>query len=321
MAKSKKNTRQIIRRNKSKSGAAPMVRSGLALDQAGLSYAKLISDPCNGPLVSGPFADGKGGIVSRFEVDQLFNTGGTETACYFAFVPGNGFGYASSTALTSETTTITPTAAASYSAGNGFLAANCGQARALSACLQVYYPGSESSRSGIVSLGSISVDAAVIGSTPNVQKIRTVSQITERTPTVMAEIKWRPTTTDTQWYNPKAPPSANVDVAGMTALVVTAAGLPAGTGLRVRCVYVVEWLPTMSSGFVSPMYSVPGSKYTLRDVLEYLDRTGHWMYNGALTAATTLSSIYRAGKSLNQGVRAVSAVAYGTAKMAPLIGL
>jgi hypothetical protein len=252
-------------------------------------------------------------------VDLVVNNAGTENSAYFAFVPANGFGYTSSALLTSDTTTITPSASASISPGNAFLAASAGHARALAACIQVYYPGSESGRSGIISLGNVSVDSAVIGSAPNTQRIRTVSQIVERTPVNHAEIRWRPTMTDTQWYNPKSPPSTNVDISGMTALVVTGAGLPVGTGLRVRIIYVVEWIPTISSGFTAPMYSVPGSRHTLRDVLEALDKTGHWMYSGSLLAANTMSQIYSAGRSLYQGAKAVSAVAYGAAKMAPML--
>lgn len=289
------------------------------LDGAASAYARLLADPCNGPLVTGPFADGKGGIVSRFEIDQLVNTGGTETCAYFAFCPALGQGYTSSTALVNGGSTITPTGNSAWSPGQTFLAANSGQFRALSACVQVYYPGSESSRSGVVSLGNVSMDAAVINTNVNTDRIRVVSQIVERTPNTMAEIKWRPTMADTSWVNPKAPPSANVDIGGYTALVVTAGGLPAGVGLRIRCVFVCEWQPTISSGFVSPMYGTPGSRNTLVHVLEALDAAGHWMYNGALNVAGIASAGVRAARSITTGARAVAAVGYGVAKYAPML--
>jgi hypothetical protein len=276
-----------------------------SLDPYALQYARLLADPCNGPLVNGIAGDGQGGIVSRFEGDFVINGGGTETAAFLAFVPGVNQYYTSGGLLLADNTafTLTTSNAFNYLANTG----NIGSYRCLSACVQVFWPGTENNRAGVISLGQFNLGDITAGAI-NTGYVRTGSQYIERTPNTMSELKWTPTQQDMSWNEINANDTVTPALSQKHgALVISGAGLTIGTGLRVRIVGVYEWKPAISSGLGNQV-KIPRSKNSLTDVLRWLEGTGYSVYNGAIQAANTASSIYSAGK-------AVARLGYGTAKM------
>lgn len=278
------------------------------LDLAARKYAALVADPCNGPLVTGPFGDGSGGMISRFESDFLFPTGATQTAGVMVFCPANltlkYFGAA------------TDGAAGTWLDGNPdspgatFLSSNAGAFRCLSACLQVYWPGAELDRAGIVSVSNASNNITDLAT--SVSRLRAQASVVTRMPADHLEIVWRPTEYDTQMADAGA-----VDAGRATCLVSTFAGVPAGATVRYRMVAVYEWRPRVdvNSGFKEPL--IPNSnpsRNSLQDVMNFLDRTGHWVTNASLATG-------RAFSSLAAGYATARQLVVGTSRLAGALTL
>lgn len=271
-----KKTRVVPR----KSGAT------LSLSDAGVRYAKLLADPCNGDLVNGPFGDGQGGMVARFEREYMVNVTATDANAFLAYVPSTGAVYISSVALPTDTTpfTMIPMAPNGWP-GYTFLQPNSSHIRPLAACVQVYWPGSELNRQGVVSLGRH--NAEVFNDTLDVSSLRAQANYIKRMPADCFEMLWRPTESDTigrEWI-----PAPSV-FSGTTAIVFTATGIPVSTGVRIRVVGVFEWMPDPTSGFKNVIVRNP-SPHRLADILAFLDRTGDWMSGTAHAAGRAVSSL------------------------------
>jgi len=304
MAKTKKKTTQPRRKNRAP-GSKPCPTKGL--DHAALQYAKLLADPCNGPLVSGPFGDGAGGYINRFEADYIINNGATDIGSFLAFVPSNSLVYSSAgVAITSDTVGYTPVLGTAPA--NTFLAGNADQFRCLAACVQLFWPGSELTRAGITSVGQLAAASFLGGGTTvSTTQLRTNCQHVQRMPEDHVEIIWRPNDYDLTWNN-----TDSLDGIGKrTALVVSAAGLPVNTGIRVRMTAVYEWLPVLQENMVTPFRSANPSSNTLTDVINYIDETGTKWYHNASSGMRALSNLYA-------GVSATKKFLSGATKMAML---
>lgn len=277
------------------------VKPGLRMDGAAAKYAALLADPCNGDLVPGPFGDGNGGMVCRFEKEYVINNSPTDTAAVFVFHPHTGQVAWQTTPLLNDTDPIAltvPSGSATH-VGQAFLSANAGWMRCLAACVQVYYPGSELSRAGVVSLGRYPAELAN-DTTVSVSALRTQANYVMRTPNDVAEILWRPTEFDLTGREPLSAYSLNnISLNNTTSLVVTGAGLPVSTGLRIRVVAVYEWQPDPLSGFKNTIVRTP-SPVRLADILARLDATGDWMSGAARSAGKAISSLAHGVASMYQ---------------------
>lgn len=264
----------------------------LQFNDAAIRYAKLLADPCNGDLVPGPFGDGTGGMVARFEREYAFGGDPTSTAAAFAFCPafcnisvsaGAGNNDGSSFTWASNTDPL-------YPPGFTYLRDNAASLRPLSCCIQLSWVGKEFDRQGVVSLGRF--PAEILGDTTTTSRLRTCSQYAERMPATMSEIVWRPQEQDLYFGNRTE--NAPLNSAGgvqNTVLVATVSSIPPGASIRLRLVVVYEWIPDPLSG-LKVTTSLGGSKPTrLGDILAMLDRTGDWMAGTATAAARAISSI------------------------------
>jgi hypothetical protein len=303
--------------NKRNTKAKPVARvprpisTGLALGDATRKYAALLADPCNGDLVTGPFGDGSGGMVARFEREYFVVGGAGSTACAFAFCPALcNFTFASGAAI-SDTSTITwsPNTDPAAPPGYSFLVANATSFRPLACCMQVYWTGTELNRQGVVSLGRMPTEV-FDDTTLNVARIRTSSQYSERTPDTCSEVIWRPQEQDLYFKHTglSSGPALFSNGAQNTSLVMTGAYLPADTPLRVRIVVVYEWVPDPLSGFKTTTGRVTSKPSRLADVLAILDRTGDWMAGTATSAARAMSS-------LGAGVGSIMSLGRGAARL------
>lgn len=308
MAKNKTKARRTRRRVRRPATTS----TGFALDEAGRRYAQLLADPCNGPLVSGPFGDGSSGMVSRFERDIVINNSATDVGAALVFIPGLCEVQGTTGAVTNDVAAITFTAIASGDQpGRNFLTSNAGQFRCLAACMQVYWPGSELNRQGIVSLSQMPADVvtdAVIGTSD----IRSASTYVERMPEGMVEIIWRPSAYETTWQRCNNVSDTTTDWDKYNALIMSAAGIPVSTGVRVRMVGVYEWIPKPGTGLgLVSLTRNPVHKGSLSTVIDFLDRTGDWMYNGAYKAGHALASVAR-------GVGAIASLTNGATRLGRL---
>lgn len=297
-----KKTTQQRKRKQPKRQQGANFASELSL--ASKRYAALLADPCNGPLVQSPFGAGSGGLVSRFESDFLVGWSATSTNTAVAFAPAIPMVYGEGAALTSDTAAIN-WATTTASPGRAYLLSNARSFRCLSACIQVYWPGSELNRSGIISLGQAGAQEA-LSTVLTVSQLRSSSQYVERMPERMSEIIWRPTDAEVAWNTP----NDTTDMDRFSALYVTASGIPVSTGIRVRVVAVYEWIPRpdLAGGMVLPTAKV-GTSDTLGGIVSALDKFGDWMYHGAGATAKAVSSLVAGGT-------AVGRVANGTYRVA-----
>lgn len=295
--------RKTKAQRKRRSVAAPLGR-GLSLSTAGARYARLLADPCTAELVNGPFGDGLGGMVARFEKEYVINSSATDTAAFISFEPSSCVVRIANAPLTDDTTTITAVNLLTGSwPGYDFLSVNASHFRPLAACMQLYWPGSELNRQGICSLGRQPAEY-FNDANLTVSRLRAQANYIRRTPADCFEIIWRPTEADLAGRETSTNPAVGN---GTTALVGTATGIPPSTGIRVRVVVVYEWMPDPASGFKNTVVVTP-QPHRLADILAFLDRTGDWMSGTAHAAGRAISSL--AG-----GVGSIMALGNGAARL------
>jgi hypothetical protein len=280
---------------KTKTKAAPKPKTAqrqagrLSLGDAGSRYAKLLANPCTADLCNGPFGDGFGGLVARFEREYVINNSATDVAAFVGYTPATGVVCINATPITDATTALTPTGLlAASNPGYSFLSSNASAVRPLAACMQIYWPGSELNRQGIVSLGRHNAEI-YNDATLSVDGLRTQANYIKRMPDDMFEIVWRPTERDLmgQDWGPTIPPLAQ---SSFTTLVGTATGIPVSTGIRIRIVAVYEWMPDPASGFKNVIVKSV-QPHRLADILAALDRAGDWMSGTAHSAGRAISSL------------------------------
>lgn len=267
------------------------------LDPGGLRYAKLLSDPCSGPLVNGPQPGLGGGIVTRFESETTIFSGALAAGGYLYWLP-NQAAYTVSTTLTPAIASAG--SAPTPSAGSGFLVSNAASYRCLSACMQIYWAGTELNRQGFVGMGYstggqytevIPILNGGEGQSISVDQVRASQFHVERMPNGMVEIKWKPSQRDMEWTSRRngTANSLQAEVDSMTAISLSVDNLAAGAGnpgVRVRFVAVYEWIPGPTSvggnqGLVTTTGGPPSTYNSINEVLQYLERTGRWFLKTA----------------------------------------
>lgn len=272
------------------------VKAGL--DPYATAYAKLVANPCHAQLTKGIGTGSAASVVMRFEADQLAFTGGTVNGGTLFWVPGSATGF--SAGATADSSALTMAVDTSFCAGRQFLDSSCSAARCIAACMQVYYPGSELNRSGIVALGVMPV-GSLTGALPATyggsgglatnSQYRPMCQFSERTPETMMEITWRPGSGDEGMVD-RVGLAANltsfpVALKGSNGILLNATGLAAGVGLRIRTVAVYELEFNAGNGLVNTV-ETSRSANSVNDVLRTLDNVmPNWFINGFKTAATT----------------------------------
>lgn len=253
-------------------------------------YIQLLEDPCNGPLVTGP-GSGEGGSVVRCESDFLIGNGATDTVGFINWAPGaysattdvSGFGTLVGVGA-SDTGAITPSSAgvSNYAPGYNFLTGTAGSYRCLAACAQVFWPGSELNRSGVISMAQATYASLATNRNVSTANLRAMSPVVERMPQDHSECKWAPNFADGLFESPantSSPPD------GHGSIMISWAGLPVATGVRIRLVAVFEWRPqTNSTGSAFVLSSNTGSTDAgdVQAARRYLDnvRPGWWYRMG-----------------------------------------
>lgn len=271
----------------------------VGLDGPALQYARLLQDPCSAPLTHPIYGGGESGILTRFESDFIMLVGATDTAGLLAWTPG-GIGttgalpshlfFAGATS-TSAAATVAATTSNVFAPGLVFLAANSNAARCVSACMQIYWPGSEANRQGIVATGVTSGNAIQLGASVTVDGVSNMLTVFERMPTDYAEIKWKPADGD-QITIPPGTNTAAAELARKNSLVMCIKGIPVSTGVRVRLVAVYEWQPILSDGITNPVTNDSPSSNSLEQVLAYLSSVNpNWLYKSAGVAMRMAGAI------------------------------
>lgn len=264
------------------------------LDPHARAYMQLLRDPCGAPLCHPVYSGSDGGILSRYETDFIALNGATTTSGCIFWTPG-AFGANAANAshflvagspLSSSGGTVgaytllqTP--------GGSQLPVVASVVRCVAACLQVYWPGTESNRQGYIMYGNVPGRATFIGDTLSADSFGTLLQNSGRIPAGMIEIKWRPSEGD-QLFIDSASDTPAAEFARRGSIGVCVKGIPVSTGVRVRAVAVYEYQPRIGQGLVQPSQSRNLSNFTFDNVMNKLDSVGNWMasYDGQrLTSA------------------------------------
>lgn len=255
MAKRKQQQQKKVKGAQGKKVVVRLPRGGSALVAAEMMrrYLQLLEDPCTGPLVHAP-GSSSGGIVTRFESDFIFGNEATTTCGALLFTPGAYTNNASANPgyLGFVSTADATAANASQNGQNtilpgwSYLNANASSYRCIAACAQVYWPGSELNRQGVVSGAQATGGLLLQGNPYKVADLRSASPIVERMPSDFMEIKWAPSHADGLFLNPASTVSQGGSLDAHSSILLTFAGIPVSTGVRIRLVAVVEWQPSRS---------------------------------------------------------------------------
>lgn len=257
-----------------------------------MAYMQLLANPCTGPLVHAPGST-EGGQVTRFETDFLVGNLTTDTCGFIMITPGainnltngpNGFGSLAAVGTT-DTASITPSngSPATFVPGWTYLQTNASSYRCIAACLQLYWPGSELNRSGIVSAAQGTFGLMNTTNTVTVAQLRSLSPVVERMPSDYMEAKWAPNYADGLF---RSPTSVTNPEDGHASVLLTWAGIPVSTGVRVRVVCVYEWRPKLQGLVLSSNTSTSeaGEVQAVRKALDQRDanwwnKTGQAAFN------------------------------------------
>lgn len=299
-----KNTGASIRapKRRTRNKAAMLNR----LTTAEQRYARLVADPCNGPLSAGIFGDGSGGIVSRFETDGIMGDSPGVTASALAFAPALAASWASGKALDTDGPVWNGVPGAQVPGAN-FLNSNASQFRCLAACLRIYWPGTELNRQGIVSNVQTSADV-VNNANASVAALRAASTYVQRMPEDFTELKWLPSEYELD-MRATGVNSGFQEFSRFSALVATTSGVPAATPIRWRMVAVYEWVPKVATGFASNNVAASVPVGSFQRVTQALTAVGNWMYASSHEAAAAVSAMLAgvgAARQLTSGLAAIA---------------
>lgn len=269
----------------------PKQRGLAALDPGARDYARLLNDPCYGKITA-PIFDSVGtGNYVRVEADFILGAEATSVGCAVIFTPGLLTPSSSLSGTRIPTTVVNSDAAAivwaeSYAnqCGAGFRA-NCGAVRAIAGCLQATYLGPEQTRAGICALMQTSMGNASQYNT--VGGLRSASDRVMKIPDETVEIKLIPAAKNADFIS--CDTTAKADALQLPSLVYSCSGIPVSTGIRIRLVQILEWMPFTSVGVVNTT-SGAESRATLSAVLaEMHKRNPSWQYE-LLGSAAQLAS-------------------------------
>lgn len=279
------------------------------LDAGGAAWARLLADPCNAPLTAPCYPSGSmGGQLVRIESDFIIGEQETAAGGAMLYTPGL-FAYSTQSAaywplsyLISTSDVSTHNWAPSGNVPGATQYASWSKVRAVACCAQIIWPGSELNRQGVVGFGQ--VDSGLIFTTGlTTAQLRQLCPRVDRMPADIAEVKWRPGDSDAEGSHGDSGTTGAVN--GKGSLLITWAGIPPSTGVRIRIVTILEVTAKANSGMVLAPGSNNPSKHTASQVLEVLDRTGHWFYE----AGAFIAKAYDVGANLYKTAQAYGRVA------------
>lgn len=265
-----------------------------------MPYARLLSDPCNAPLVQPLYEGYDGGYMIRFESFHTWNASAGATSGYFMYTPGaigpnnidliGGEGATSSTAI----------AAAAYGnqlGGRTFLQGSAASVRVAAACMEITYSGSEQSRAGRIHYGQVQGSVLDVGDSRTPDQVAAILPYYERTPATVTSLALRVGAWDGNFTDP------NVSTVGSNkdknaALAFAWVGLPTSVAITVKITCVYQWQPVVSSGIANS--SMPQSRTgggTLSQVLQYLDSLSKnpWVRSAADNLVTNFANMNMRG--------------------------
>lgn len=262
------------------------------LDAQAAAYARLLTDPCNAPLVHPVYPGGDAGYLFRAESFHTPGNAAGQTAGVIHWAPG--YTNASNTQLVgfgaADATTATAVAALAATApGAAFLSNNAKGVRCVAACMKITFPGAESARAGRIHYGHTAAGMLDVGNSVKVDEVAQTLQHFSRVPPETIEIIWKPSQGDFEFNDPTEAAGAIIrDRKG--ALTVAWAGLPAATGLTIHYTAVYEWTPSTGLGVGHNALGKNQSNNSFDQVIDYVIKRGFkFVRHAGMVAGSALS--------------------------------
>lgn len=269
MAKNK-----MTRANRKKSKGQRRVRRRGSASPAVLShpYARTLSDPCQGPLIS--VYPGERGQIARFVYDNSFTLGGTETAYIGSFWPALNGAFNQGALNGSTVTTPSYSIGVNSSVGYNTINSAFSKARCISACVEITFPAvSALNIVGELATACLSADTFTPNSTGALSL--TANDVFTMSPTKymlqrkVYEQKFSPGSFDGKYNHVFE--SAQLDTSDTNALIYAARGLPAGTTVTTKWTAVYELTARKNGGLAASATNVrAGSQDTASNVAAML---------------------------------------------------
>lgn len=277
------SNRKNVQANKPKRTMSKLAAAAASgLDKAALDYSRMLLDPCHAPLVHPAYPGTGAGFLIRSERSIDVNWGTNERSGCVHWVPSAFAGDATTGELgnlyyssaTAANVALPMTAGAGSPAGN-FLLNTATTARAVAACMQLIYAGSELNRSGFIYMGHTDGLYAYPGQGKSADDYTQALPEFSRTPNDMCESIWRPTEGDWPFTNV----AGAVNASGRGALTTSWTGVVGLIRIRLVCVY--EFKVNLSSGLIDDGIGRNVTKSSWNDVFNYIEKTGaEWFSTG-----------------------------------------
>jgi len=292
--KQTKNGRKVKQPNNKRQRRIP---KGLGLDRAATEYVRLLTDPCNAPLVHPTYTGGDSGYLVRCDKVFIVGRGSGITAGLIQWTPGD---------INDDATEFLSAAGSDFSSGfpavpfadaspgRNFLSSNASAYRCVAACAKFTYPGSESGRAGWVHYGHGNGRSIILGSNYAASGVGRLCNNYSRTPVDTVAVVWRPDFADPQMVDPTA---TRQQRAGTGSILFAFGGFPPDAGIVVSMTAVYEWVPRgESDGPANPIADKNESSNTLDQVFAAIRRAGfNWVRDSAHLVGSGLTTGMVAG--------------------------
>lgn len=291
---------RLAKRQNGQKGArnATVARIRGNLDAGASAWLRLLSDPCNAPLVPGCYNGMASGMLYRTRT--TVNPGPSAVDAYIYFHPSGNIGPEYCPLQWASTNTQGAAPSTAYGA-KVFGLPDGSQVRCVAACMKVRYSGTELARQGEVgsSLTNdppfiIGTTAGVAGTYPAAFQLLNSCQTLYRLGETKHEVRWVPANEDANFVET---PITNFNTGNTVAFVVNDF-TPGKVLFDLTAVW--EVIPNVNGGLV-PTERAPTSSNTLNDVLRAIGNVGQWA-----TDPTNQQSIYNVARTAMGAGRLIS---------------
>lgn len=258
-------------------------------------HTNMVLDPCNAKIAPTAYR-GMDGFVQRFARNQTVNTGTDQ--CFISIYYPQYNGIFTSNVPTGATV-IPPVVFGTAGPGQSYLLTNSDAQRAVGACVDINYTGTELNRQGMLYMGS--VKCSLFSAATTIDQLTTLLGHPQRVPDGKSSVKWIPSPIDEEYWltGPTSPDNSG----DRNAIVVIGTGFTSASPFQLVTTLIAEWQPNAGIGIASNnpnSHDTPGG---LEHVRNNLQRAGTWW----VTAAHTLEAGYQTAKSVYRATRGVRA--------------
>lgn len=292
-----KNVRTRKPRRRNRGGAG----SNEALERI-MGHTNMVMDPCNSKICPTAYR-GSDGFVQRFRTTQSLVL--TTQSCFLSvYYPAYNSFYLAAIPLPASGI-AGPITYNIAGPGQAFLLANADSQRAVAACTQVNYTGTELDRQGLLYRGV--VKASVFSNSFTLDQITALLGNPERVPDHTSEVKWIPGACEEEYWNtgavtPDAPGDRNV-------IVNVGIGFTSSVTFTFTNTLIAEWQPNFGVGIAANTQNTADAPAGFEHVKTQLAKAGNWWVSAAHSLETgyqTAAKVYRATKGIRAGMSALA---------------